>query len=216
MQRPKTSFAYSASHQIENLPSTTTRHFAFVREQLAIQGIVAVDASELKPGLFCLTARVENTTVSSDSSLADPTANELLGLASTHTILSVCGGEFVSAIDSPPAYREESTTLRNDGTWPVLVGEEGERQMVLSSPIILYDYPQVAPESVGDWFDATEIDEMLDLRTRTLTDAEKTVMRSVDEHARRLLERTERTETTDLASLHGTLRGLRRIDMANL
>jgi hydrogenase maturation protease len=134
---------------------------------------------------------------------------------STHTVLGVDRGQFISATDPPDAYRQASAELKNDGTWPVLVGEEGQRDLILSSPIILYDYPQVAPESPGDWFDATEIDEMLDLRTRTLTDNEKHWMRSVDEHARRLLERTERADTADLANLHGALRGLRRLDTAN-
>ena len=34
---------------------------------------------------------------------------------------------------------------------------------MLSAPIILYDYPQIAPESPGDLFDLTEIDELLTL-----------------------------------------------------
>jgi hypothetical protein len=87
--------------------------------------------------------------------------------------------------------------------------------MVLCSPIILYDYPEVAQESLGDWFDATEIDEMLDLRTRTLTADEKRWMRSVDASARRILERTEATSLDQLSNLHGTMRGLRRIDPVN-
>ncbi len=45
------------------------------------------------------------------------------------------------------------------------------------SPIILYDYPQIAPESAGDFFDSTEMDEMLTLRIMTLTDDEKSDMR---------------------------------------
>ena len=49
---------------------------------------------------------------------------------------------------------------------------------MLSSPIILYDYPQIAPESPGDLFDGTEIDEILALRILTLTDAEKAEMRA--------------------------------------
>ena len=52
--------------------------------------------------------------------------------------------------------------------------------MLLCSPIILYDYPQIAPESAGDFFDGTEMDEMLALRVLTLTDAEKQEMRQGD------------------------------------
>ena len=48
---------------------------------------------------------------------------------------------------------------------------------MLCSPIILYDYPKIAPESEGDYFDGTEMDEMLTFRVLTLTDAEKQEIR---------------------------------------
>ena len=38
--------------------------------------------------------------------------------------------------------------------WPVLAGEPGEASAVLGSPIILYDYPEIAGESTGSLFDA--------------------------------------------------------------
>jgi hypothetical protein len=88
----------------------------------------------------------------------------------------------------------------------VRAGEEGAKDPVLSSPIILYDYPKVAPESPGDLFDATEIDEILTLRILAMTDEEKRDMSSVDERARALLERTEALTGEDLAKLHGTMR----------
>jgi hydrogenase maturation protease len=91
----------------------------------------------------------------------------------------------------------------------VLIGTGGERDCVLSSPIILYDYPQVAPESAGDLFDSTEIDEILTLRILTLTDEEKREMRSVDERACQILERTETLPAEQLMKLHGAVRGLR-------
>ncbi len=79
---------------------------------------------------------------------------------------------------------------------------------MLSSPIILYDNPQVAPESPGDLFDSTEIDEILSLRIMTLTDDEKRAMKSVDDRTRALLERTESLARQQLAGLHGALRSL--------
>jgi hydrogenase maturation protease len=88
------------------------------------------------------------------------------------------------------------------------VGEEAQaqRDTMLSSPIILYDYPQIAPESVGGFFDGTEIDEMLTLRVLTMTENEKLEMRQVDEYARRILERTETVGAENLLKLHGTMR----------
>ncbi len=97
---------------------------------------------------------------------------------------------------------------QNVGTWPVLVGEQDSRQAMLSSPIILYDYPQIAPESAGSLFDGTEIDEILSLRIMTLTDDEKREMRQSDDRAREILERTENLPEEQFMKLHGVLRGL--------
>jgi hypothetical protein len=133
----------------------------------------------------------------------------LCSLVSTHTILGVREGEFVSFLDPPECWREAAAACRNIGTWPVLAGEEGQKDTMLSSPIILYDYPQVAPESPGDFFDGTEIDEMLTLRIMTLTDDEKCAMAAVDERAGALLARTEALALEQLLGLHGTVRGLR-------
>jgi hydrogenase maturation protease len=127
-------------------------------------------------------------------------------LASSHAILGVRGGEFVSLLDPPEGFREAAAACRNVGTWPVLVGAEGQREMMLASPIILYDYPQVAPESPGDFFDGTEIDEMLTLRIMTLTDEEKGAMAAVDARARALLARTESMPPDQRLGLHGTMR----------
>jgi hydrogenase maturation protease len=80
---------------------------------------------------------------------------------------------------------------------------------MLASPIILYDYPQIAPESPGDLFDGTEIDEILALRIMTMTDSEKLEMRNSDDRARKILERTEALPMEHLMKLHGTLRELR-------
>ena len=133
-------------------------------------------------------------------------------LVSTHTILGVQGGEFVSLLDPPAGLREQVARCRNVGTWPVLVGEPGLRDCMLSSPIILYDYPEIAPESAGDLFDGTEIDEILTLRILTLTEEEKREMRSVDEHTRQILERAETLPAEHFMKLHGALRGLRRLE----
>jgi hydrogenase maturation protease len=128
---------------------------------------------------------------------------------STHTILEVRGGEFVSLLDPPESCATLAAACRNVGTWPVLVGEPGEKDTMLSAPIILYDYPAIAPESPGDLFDATEIDEILTLRILTLTEDEKRAMAGVDRRARALLERTESMTREQLMGLHGTVRNLR-------
>jgi hypothetical protein len=131
--------------------------------------------------------------------------------ASTHTILHAAGGEFISLLDPDPQYADLAKACKNVGTWPVLVGDKQkrERDAMLSSPIILYDYPRLAAESAGDLFDSTEIDEILTLRVKTMTDAEKLEMRNIDAHARRILERTENMTGEDFMKMHGTMRDVR-------
>jgi hypothetical protein len=97
----------------------------------------------------------------------------------------------------------------NQGVFPVLVGESGDRSQMLCSPIILYDYPQIAPESAGDFFDGTEMDEMLALRVLTLTEEEKAEMRKTDPHAAAILARTETLPADHMLKLHGAVRGMR-------
>jgi hydrogenase maturation protease len=180
-----------------------------VREQQRVAGRIELTAQEADTGLFRLKVRVENRTPRDDAGRRSRDDALLCSLISTHVILEVRGGEFVSLLDPPECWREAAAACRNVGTWPVLVGAEGQKDLMLSSPIILYDYPQVAPESPGDFFDGTEIDEMLTLRVLTLTDEEKRAMAGVDERAGALLARTEALAREQLLGLHGTLRGLR-------
>jgi hypothetical protein len=180
-----------------------------VRQQQAVEGVVEMAAVEAAEGLFRVTRRVHNRTPIEKGECASQDEALLRSLVSTHSILGVGGGEFVSLLDPPEGWREAAAACRNVGTWPVLVGGEGEKETMLSSPIILYDYPQVAPESPGDFFDGTEIDEMLTLRILTLTDEEKQAMAAVDERARALLARTEAMADEQMLGLHGAVRGLR-------
>jgi hydrogenase maturation protease len=182
-----------------------------VREQNSVTGRVEVSAESLGDGLFKLRARIEN-----DSTLerADQTSRDqavLHALASTHTILSVQEGEFLSLIDPPDECRALASSCHNEGTWPVLIGREGETDTMLSSPITLYDYPQIAAESPGEFFDGTEIDEMLVLRILTLTGEERQAAAAVDERARALLTRTSSLSAEQMMGLHGAVRGLRRV-----
>jgi hydrogenase maturation protease len=182
-----------------------------VREQRAVEGVIEGTAAEVADGLFKVTVRVVNQTPLDDAARAGRDDALLRSLVSTHIILGVRGGEFVSLMDPPEVWRGPAAACRNVGTWPVLVGEEGDRDTMLSSPIILYDYPQVALESPGNLFDGTEIDEILTLRILTLTDAEKRQAGAVDARVRDLLARTESLAREELLGLHGSVRGLRPV-----
>jgi hypothetical protein len=125
--------------------------------------------------------------------------------------LGIKNGEFVSLLDPPPVYSASAAACSNVGVFPVLAGEEPGRSLIFCSPIILYDYPKIAPESEGDFFDGTEMDEMLALRVLTLTDAEKEEMRHGDPHARKILERTEAMTEEAMLKAHGAIRSLRSL-----
>jgi hypothetical protein len=171
------------------------------REKLTVS--IEVAAEDCSDGVIRVTVRVSNLT-SSETSNRETAL--MYSLVSAHTILGVENGEFASLLDPPPELKDLSMECENTGTWPVLVDEKAET--VLSSPIILYDHPQIAPESAGDLFDSTEIDEILSLRILTLTDEEKREMRQSDERARQILERTESMPAEQFMKLHGVLRSV--------
>jgi hypothetical protein len=177
-----------------------------VRKQQRIECSVEVAAERAGDNLFKVSARILNLTPLDNAKSRSRDDALMRSLVSTHTILAAHDGEFVSLLEPPEALREMAASCSNVGTWPVMAGEEGARDCMLSSPIILYDYPQIAPESAGDLFDGTEIDEILTLRIMTLTDEEKREMRGVDERARRILERTETLPLEQLMKLHGAVK----------
>jgi hypothetical protein len=209
--RPLTrTFAFPASQTSESVCDAEGQVVGtLVRQQQPVTGALEVAAADVGEHVVKLTVRILNLTPWPYARAMPHDAVLLRSLVSTHTILTVRDGACLSLLDPPAAYRDAAAACRNVGTWPVLVGEVGDQDCVLSSPIILYDYPQVAPESAGDLFDATEIDELLTLRILTLTEAEKREIRAGDARARQLLERTEALPSDHLRKLHGALRRLR-------
>jgi hydrogenase maturation protease len=184
-----------------------------VRENYSISGRLQASAEPLGEDVFKLRVRIENRTTPESAGTMSRDRAVLHAFASTHIILSVQAGEFCSLIDPPAEFKSKADACRNEGTWPVLVGREGEKDAVLSSPIILYDYPQVAAESPGEFFDGTEIDEMLVLRILTLTEEEKQAAAAVDQRVQALLTRTGSLSNEQVMGLHGTVRGLRPISL---
>ena len=197
-----------------------------IRVQRAIEGTITISAQRVGEGVFKISVLIENTSPIKSSDLASMEGGQdirprqgyqrdevqLHSFVSTHTILQVQHGAFISLLEPPDELVEVAKACQNMHTWPVLIGHQGERDAMLSSPIILYDYPQIAPESIGTLFDGTEIDEILTLRIMTLTDEEKQEMRKGDERVNALLERTEALTAEDLMSLHGVIRNLRSVD----
>jgi hypothetical protein len=165
----------------------------------AVEGTLEVSARLVEGALWKVTFRVVNEATRVD----EPST-----LHAAHILAGVEGGAFVSLIDPPESLRREALGCRNVGVWPVLAGGPGSAALLLCSPIILYDHPTVAPESPGDLFDGTEIDEILTLRILTLTDGERRELAAGDERVRALLARTEALGPDDLARMHGATRRL--------
>ena len=178
-----------------------------VRRREPLAGAVSVRSTPV-PGPWRavrLQVRVENQTAAEPAPAlreeALPTA-----LVAAHVILTVSGGQFISMTDPPEWAKPAVTECENTGGWPVLAGPGGGRQVVLFSPIILYDHPELAPESPGELYDGTEIDEILTLRTLALSDEEKLEARATDPRAAALIDRVEAMDAQSMERLHGTIR----------
>jgi hydrogenase maturation protease len=181
-----------------------------VRTQQAIDGSLAVAAHPIAENIFKIVVQLKNFTPIDQRTNRDLAL--MRSLVSVHVVLGVEEGEFISLLDPPEQLRPAAEQCQSQGVFPVLVGEPEQRDTMLASPIILYDYPQIAPESAGDLFDGTEIDEILSLRIMTMTEEEKREMRESDERARQMLERTETMPAEQFMKLHGVLRGLRPVN----
>ena len=181
-----------------------------LRSWRRLQGNVEVVAEVLEPGLYRVTIRIVNSSQWAGGAREDALRQSF---CSTHTVLRTQGAGFVSLTDPPPSHEAAAEACVNRGTWPVLVGVSGERGTLLSSPIILSDYPEIAPESPGDLFDGGEIDQMLVLNILSLTDEEKREMRDSDPKTREILERTEALSDEEMLRLNGAIRdfGLARV-----
>jgi hypothetical protein len=100
--------------------------------------------ADILPGLVRLRTVLVNT---AEIDCAGHTHAEVLrhSLVAAHTVLSLRGGRFLSLREPPRWAAEYATGCVNQHTWPVLVGEPGARDSMLSSPIILSDYPDADP-----------------------------------------------------------------------
>jgi hypothetical protein len=181
-------------------------------DEARVEGEIEVAVDHLDGAVHRVTVRAKNLTPQPPGAGAEGARRR--SLLSAHAVLGASGGRFVSMIDPPDALSALAETCHNSRVWPVLVGDPGSRDRVLCSPIILYDYPAIAPESPGDLFDGTEMDEMLTLRILTMTEEERGEAGALDARVKALLDRTDGLGPEQLARLHGAVRSLRRVDAA--
>ena len=124
----------------------------------------------------------------------------------THVIAEVVGGQFVSLLEPPPAAVDAASRCSQHRCFPVLAGPPGTQDILLISPIILYDHPEVAEQSNTALYDCTEIDEILTLRVMTMTDEEKAQARATDPRAAQIIDQCDAMSPEAMARLHGVLR----------
>jgi hypothetical protein len=187
-----------AGDALEQIPGGAIR-----RSWRALEGAVTAVQEPVRPGLSRVTVRIVNTTPWAGRTRADALRQTF---CSTHAVLRVRNGAWVSLTDPPVPLRGAAEACENSGAWPVLVGEEGQRSVMLAAPIILPDHPEIAPESPGDLFDSGEIDQMLVLNILAMTAQERREMRDSDPRAREILERTEALSEEEIMRLHGAVR----------
>jgi hypothetical protein len=151
---------------------------------------LGLSAHGLGPGTYELALRVENRTVC--PAALDRAAALARSLLSTHPILRVAGGRFISPLERPCA---------SVNTFPVLASAADDA--VIGAAIVLPDHPQIAPESRGGLFDSTEIEEALLLHVKALSDAERAEIERQDPVVREMVARAAAATPDEILALHG-------------
>ncbi|MGW0883124.1 hypothetical protein [Streptomyces sp. NPDC002671] len=207
-------FTRPAAEETEQVTDSQGRVLGrLVRRRAEISGTLRVTATELDGPYRVrrLSVTVANTGTWTAEPGTDRHAALPYSLVATHVLLRLDAGSFLSMTDPPEWARGAVAMCRNEHTWPVLAGEPGRADLMLSSPIILEDHPAIAPESPGALYDATEIDEILALRTAALTDEEKREARGTDARAAAVIDLADTMPPEVLERLHGAVRSLREV-----
>jgi len=175
-----------------------------VRERREVRGQLTVSA-EPDGDLLRVSVQVANVGVAVDHQTGKDSviARSMIGC---HVIAEVVGGQFVSLLEPPPAATGAASRCSQHRCFPVLAGPPGTQDMLLISPIILYDHPEVAEQSNTALYDCTEIDEILTLRVMTMTDEEKAQARATDPRAAQIIDQCDAMSPEAMARLHGVLR----------
>lgn len=197
--RPLTVAAGVDTEEIADTAGRVAGTLVRTRQALAGEFVLTV----ARDGRFLrLTVEVRNVAAPATGP-RDALARSLIG---AHVLGQVTGGQFVSSLDPPTAAAAATGRCASHRCFPVLAGPPGDHSLLLISPIILYDHPEIAAQSAGELFDSTEIDEILTLRVMTMTDEEKTQARATDPRAAEIIDRCDAASPEEMRQLHGVLR----------
>ncbi|WP_029111090.1 hypothetical protein [Mycobacterium sp. URHD0025] len=172
-----------------------------VRSRRELRGELTI-AAEPDDGLVRLTVAVRNCA----QAAVDKEEAIALSFIGTHLVTEVTEGEFVSLLEPDESAAAAVSRCTRHRCFPVLAGPPGDHGLMLVSPIILYDHPEIADQSEGALYDSTEIDEILTLRIMTMTDEEKAHARATDPLAAAIIDRCDSMSPDAMLNLHGVLR----------
>ena len=171
-----------------------------------IKGKIVIEVAPVErlENVFRITVTVINLTPVENAERV--TRDEVLTqcFLSTHTILQTREAEFISQQSPGEEWKTVISECQNINTWPILLDESNTT--LLSSPIILYDYPQINPLSKGDLFDSTEIEEALLLHVALLSDDEKAQIAQSDEKLHAMLDKVSQVTPEELINFHSGLK----------
>ncbi len=149
-----------------------------------------LEMSDLGDDRRLVSYRIENHTAAPEG--MDRAAAIGRSLISAHPSVRVAGGRFISQLEAP---------CDSVNTWPVLASPQDD--VMLGAAIVLPDHPQIAPESRGNLFDNTEIEEALVLHVQVLSDEERAELRHQDPAVREMIDRASAVTPDELMNLHG-------------
>ncbi|MBF6273943.1 MULTISPECIES: hypothetical protein [Nocardia] len=194
-------FEVPGGRDTEPLVDPATGRADVVRTRRPLRGEFELAVAS-EGGYPILTVTVRNTGEPA-TDRRDALARSMLG---AHVIAEAGGAEFVSLLEPPPEAEAAVARCVQHRCFPVLAGPPGDRSLMLISPIILYDHPEIAEQSQESLYDATEIDEILTLRVMAMTDEEKAAARATDPRAARIVDSCDAMTAEQMARLHGVLR----------
>jgi hypothetical protein len=176
-------------------------HVTFEFDEL--EGKAELVVERLPDGHGRVTLQVENITPLSDEESTGDRKDALLkSMLSTHLLVHAEGGHtFLSPLERGD---DGVAGCCQVNTWPVLASPNDDA--LLAPTIMLPDHPEIAPESVNDFFDGTEIEEALVLHIQALSDQEREEIAAQDPKVREMLARADATTPQQLMDLHGRVR----------
>ncbi len=158
-----------------------------------LRAVVRLSAQPLEGSSHAVALRVDNTTafLPRDGGRAEALFASML---STLPFLRLGDGRFASPL-------EDATPSEN--TFPVLATASDD--VLLGATIMLPEHPAIAPESQGNLFDGTEIEEALLLHVLALSDDERASIAQDDPAVRAMIERAAAVTPAEILALHGRM-----------